>query len=179
MRHLGQQVLWASTMLFGLWLWPGAASAEARVEYGSVAGGVRFLLVAQAVRIPGGWGLDLTVVARSADGRAHGIDRAPLEIIGRPGRRSANTVFSELRRHLGPGWGLTLRPGEKLIFSRRYTDFAKTSPVAPGQELIMTVRVVSVEGAGGTVESPTIAIVRIDVSDEGAPLVGCVALAPP
>lgn len=141
--------------------------------------GIHFQITARTIPAGGGWGLDVQVEAASADGLEHGLEPSPLSFSGtwisscRGNTCTGGGGFGEGRSICGHGdpFPLKVSPGNPARMRRTYGR-GSDRVVLPGKALELRVRLFGMAGVDGKYRAPTLAVIRLDVPEQGAPRIG-------
>lgn len=140
----------------------------AQTSFTTVEQGVAFEVTAELIDVPGGWGVEVQVRARSIDGDRHGFSATPLSFHGRRGDEvGCRCVWAEPRARLVYPWPITIWSDRDALFSRSYPRHWRQPPITREHWVDITVRISAFESLMHPDDGDTtdLALVRLDIDD--------------
>ena len=132
-----------------------------------VIDGVQFDVRARARELPVGWGVDLQIRIGSADGKEHWVEANPILLKGSYTRKKQTHAFDEGGLMVYPPKRVKITPKRGMKIAKKFPFNPKEVGILEDESLRLEVKVVGMLTLDGSIITPDLAAVTLDVAKDG------------
>jgi len=132
-----------------------------------VIDGVRFDVGARARELPVGWGVTLQIRISSNDGKEHWLEANPLLLKGSYTRKKQTHAFDEGGLMVYPPKRVKIGPKKGMKITKKFPFNPKEVGILEDESLRLEVKVVGMLTLDGSIITPDVATVTLDVAKNG------------